>query len=214
MTPAPTVARSIRDASLCSSNCHQSSCEYSTCLNANNPSQSDAPTAATTAMIQPGENRVSNNAARRSNAGRARQSTRSDRGEDDRLFVVCTLEERCRDACEHRQDGQDVRGIEPARESLREQQQRRAEHAASEMRHLDHAERKDAVEKAQTTRRGRRGARERSTTPARKVNAASTRGVSCSVNHPNAAPSRAACDRRWWISSATSTTAATDSGSR
>lgn len=47
------------------------------CLNANCPNQTEAPSAATTAAIQPAENRVSKSAALRSNAGRARHSTTS-----------------------------------------------------------------------------------------------------------------------------------------
>ena len=53
-TPAPTDARRNRDASPCSSNCHQSSFEYSTCLNAKRPSQIDAPSAPATATTPAG----------------------------------------------------------------------------------------------------------------------------------------------------------------
>ena len=67
-----------------------------------------------------------------------------DRDEEGRLLVVRTLEQRRRDPDDHGDDGEDVGGVEPPREPLREHEQRRADDAAEEMRGLDHAERQDA----------------------------------------------------------------------
>ena len=53
-----------------------------------------------------------------------------------------------------------VRSVEPARQPLRQQQQRGAGDAAEEMRRFDDAERQEAIEQRQPSGRGRRRARE------------------------------------------------------
>ena len=53
-------------------------------------------------------------------------------------------------------DGQYLRPIEAARQTLRQQEQRGARDAAEEMRRLDDAERQEAIEQRQAPLRGRR----------------------------------------------------------
>ena len=75
-------------------------------MNANTPSQIDAPTAPTTAATQTAENRVSKKAARRSNAGRARTQHHQDERQQERLLVVEPFEQRGGDAEADRADRQ------------------------------------------------------------------------------------------------------------
>ena len=107
---------------------------------------------------------------------------------------------------DHRDRGQVVRRIEPPGQALRQDQERGADDAAEEVRHLDDAERQNALEQLQPSRGRRRRAREeQDARPARNVKIASTRGVSCSVSAAeDVAPTRATCARRCHTSSTTS----------
>ena len=58
--------------------------------------------------------------------------------------------------------------VEPPRQALRQDQQRRAGDAAEKVRRLDHAERQDAIEQSQPARGRRRGAREEQHQPGEK----------------------------------------------
>ena len=119
-------------------------CEYSTCLNANSPSQTDAPSAADDGRDPAGgKARVEERGPAIERRPRAPQhdssSVSSDRLPRSRRPSAATP--RCRPTIAI--DRQVVRGVEPPRQALRQQQQRRADDAAEEMRRLDHAERQD-----------------------------------------------------------------------
>ena len=129
-------------------------------MNANNPSQTDAPTAASSDATQPTENRVSKNAARRSNAGRALPEQEQDARQQQGLLVVETLQDRCGDADENAARRQVVRHVEPSRQTLRHEQQRDADDAADEVRYLDDTEWQETLEKLEPARRRRRRARQ------------------------------------------------------
>ena len=104
--------------------------------------------------------------------------------QEDGLLVVEPFQQRRDDADADRRGRQVVRGIEPPRQALREQQQDRADDAADEMRGLDDAERQHALEKLEAARRRGRGAREQQHEPDRNVSRPSRRGVSSSVSAP------------------------------
>ena len=111
--------------------------------------------------------------------------------------------------------GQVVRRVEPARQPLRQEQQQRAGDAAEEVRGLDDAERQQAIEQREACAAAGVAPENSSTTPATKVNMASTRGVSCSASaRDRAGQARGVMTAAALISAPARTMSAIDSGSR
>ena len=98
--------------------------------------------------------------------------------EDDRLLVVEPLHEGRDDARPEQRDREHPRAVEPAREPAREHEQGGPDHAADEVRHLQHGQRHDAPQERRGAR-PRRGGRPtrgaRSPRPSRRARRATAR---------------------------------------
>ncbi len=211
---APTVALRKRGASPETSNCHQSSCEYSTCLKAKKPSQTEAAMAATTAALQAGDIRVSNSAALRSNAGLAcfrsasstvrmiASSTSAPFSNDAAIPMPIATVAKWYAASRRRATPWDSSSrAAPTRLPAKWD----VSTTPRGTNRLIHSSRPSAAGVAPENSR---------TIPAKNVRVDSTRGVSCSASLAINAAVRAACTRRWRTSSKSSPTSATESGSR
>ena len=99
---------------------------------------------------------MSKKAARRSNAGRARQHEQRQRQQRG-FLVVSAFEERRHDPDHDGGHTEQIRCVQPAGEALREHQQRGANDAAEKVGCFDDAERQHATQQRQPPGRGRGG---------------------------------------------------------